>query len=104
MYKIVLSHEILPGRLPEITKWLQGNYDKQREENPELKVPGDPDYDGPLRQYITVYGSVYQYVVEFETEEIPEHIYALSTHNANIVPFIVPGRSENKVLKQLEFK
>ena len=99
MYKLVMTHEILPGKLPDVISWLQGNYDKLREKDPDLKVPGDPEYKGPLRQYVTVYGSVNQYVMELDTESIPDQVYALATHNKDLLPFLVPGSTKNKVLK-----
>lgn len=81
--------------------WL---YDSQRKKNPDLRVPGDPDYDGPLRQYITVFGSVNQLVIELDSETVPESVYAEATHNQGLLPLIVPGRSVIQVLKQLEFE
>ena len=110
MYKVVVTHEIMPGKVPDVVKWIQGNYDQARKKDPDLKVPGDPDYRGPLRQYITVYGSAYQFVVELDMEKLPEQgepyalPYALATHNEGLLPFLVPGRTVIQLLKQLEFK
>jgi hypothetical protein len=106
MYQYVITHEIMPGRVPDVVKWLQGNYDQARKKDPNLKVPGDPDYRGPQRQYITVFGSAYQFVMELDMEELPKagEPYALATHNAALLPLIVPGRTVIQLLKQLEFK
>ena len=109
MYQLIMTHEIMPGKMPEVIKWLQGNYDQMRKKDPKVKVPGDPDYKGPQRQYITVYGSAYQFVMEYDLEKVPEEgtpavPYALATHNKALLPFLVPGRTVVQLLKQLEFK
>jgi hypothetical protein len=106
MYQLVITHEIMPGKVPDVIKWLQGNYDQARKKDPNLKVPGDPDYRGPQRQYITVFGSAYQFVMELDMEKMPDagQPYALATHNAALLPLIVPGRTVVQLLKQLEFK
>jgi hypothetical protein len=53
-----------------------------------------------------VYGSAYQFVMEWDLEKLPEDAppYALATHNQALLPFLVPGRTVVQLLKQLEFK
>ncbi len=62
MYKAVLTHEIMPGMLPDVIAWLKEEERKAKEKNPDTKVP---------ERFITVFGSVNQIVIEFETEEVP---------------------------------
>lgn len=105
MYKYVLTHEIMPGKLPEVKKWLQGNYDEMRKNDPSYKGTADPSYQG-IRQYITVYGSANQLVIEMEIEDPTASVpraYAEATHNDGLLPFLVPGRTEVRLLKRLEF-
>ena len=83
--------------------WDGLNYDEQRKKNPDYKGPTDPDYKGP-RQYITVYGSVNQLVIEVESEKPWEKSYAEATHNEGLIPLIVPGRTVVQLLKKLEFE
>jgi hypothetical protein len=106
MYQIVMTHEIMPGKTPEVIKWLQGNWDQMRKKDPTLKVPGDPDYRGSQRQFITAIGSAYQFVLEMDVEKLDldkTPLYAIATHNAPLLPLLVPGRSTIQVLKLLEF-
>lgn len=106
MYKYVITHEIMPGKVPDLIKWLQGNYDELRKKDPGLKVPGDPDYKGPQRHYLSVFGSSYQFTMEFELEKLPEKWdpYALATHNAALLPLLVPGRTVTSLMQQITFK
>jgi hypothetical protein len=106
MYQYLATHEIMPGKTPDLIKWLQGNYDQMRKKDPKLKVPGDPDYRGPQRQYITMFGSAYQFVMQYDVEKLPGEgePYALATHNQALLPLIVPGRTVVQLLKQLEFQ
>ena len=103
MYKFVMTHEIFPGKLPDVKKYIQGNYDKMREKNPDLKVPGDPEYTGPVRQYITMYGSAYQFVYEQDFEELPDSGQAYAEMSHEMLQYIVPGHTVIQLLKQLEF-
>ena len=106
MYKWVITHEIMPGKLPEVKKWLQGNYDKMRKNNPDYKGTADPSYKG-MRQYITVYGSAYQYVAEMDVDDPTKAeplAYAESTHNEGLIQFVVPGTTVVSLLKRLDFE
>ncbi len=95
MYKIVLSHEVLPGKLPEVVKWMQKGDDEARKKNPDFKPPS---------RFIGVFGSVNELVVELEADKIPEVVYAEATHNRDLIPLIVPGRTVMQVFKRLEFR
>ena len=78
------------------------NSDEERKKNPDLKVPGDPDYSGPIGQYNTVYGSANQLVVELDVEKPTEKSYAEMTHNEEFLPRIVPGQTVVPLLKQFK--
>jgi hypothetical protein len=100
MYKIILSHEVMPGKLADMKRWIVQQDIKRKEEN--------PDYTPPKR-YITVAGSVHQVTVEVEGEEIPvymlEHPYAehpAEGPQSEFLQWIVPGRSEVRLLKELD--
>ena len=93
MYKAVLTHEIMPGKLPDVIEWLKEGDKKAREKNPDATLP---------TRYITVYGSVNQIVIEVENEEIPAIVYAQATHNSDLLPLIVPGRTEMRLLKKID--
>lgn len=93
MYKAVLTHEIMPGKLPDVIQWLKGDDEKARAKNPDAKRP---------TRFITMYGSVNQIVIEAEFEKIPEMVYAEATHNKGLLPLIVPGRTEARLLKKIE--
>ncbi len=92
MYKLVLTHEVMPGRLPDVLKWLESD---------DAKHKDNPTYKPPVR-WITVFGSVNQLVIEREAETIPDMVYAQATHNNDLLPLIVPGRTTLQVLKRLE--
>lgn len=100
MYKLVLIHEVLPGKLAALKAWSQ-QQDQERKER-------DAAYTPP-RRYITVFGSVHQVIVEAEVETIPapflERGYAEHPAEGNqgeFLKLIVPGRSELRVLKELD--
>lgn len=93
MYKIVLTHEILPGKLAQVIQWLKGRDEAAHKRNPDFQPP---------TRYITVYGSVHQIVIEVEYDTIPDGVYAEATHNEGLLPLIVPGRTELRLLKKIE--
>jgi hypothetical protein len=99
MYKLLLIHEVLPGKLAALKAWCQ-QQDQERKER-------DTTYTPPKR-YITVFGSVHQVIVEVEVETIPEPLlHGYADHPAEgaqgeFLKLIVPGRSELRVLKELD--
>jgi hypothetical protein len=98
MYNVILTHEVLPGKLPAMKEWFI-QQDKVRKER-------DPNYTPP-RRYITVFGSVHQFVAEFEMEKLPENpwVFAESAPEgaqAEFLTMIVPGRTELRVLKEID--
>ncbi len=93
MYKAVLTHEIMPGKLPDVIQWLKKGDEKARAKNPDATLPV---------RFITVYGSVNQIVIEVETETVPDRAYAEATHNEELLSLIVPGRTESRLLKKIE--
>ena len=98
MYKVILTHEVLPGKLPAMKAWFK-EQDKVRSER-------NPDYRRP-RRYITIFGSVHQFVAEFEMEKLPEDLWVYAESppegaQAEFLKMIVPGRTEVRLLKELE--
>lgn len=103
MYKIVLTHEILPGKLGELKAWCKQQNQK--------RLVQDPSYR-PYKRYVTVFGNVHQVVIEVETDQPPQDW--LSFAYAEVGPeeeegsqgeflkLIVPGRTELKLLKELD--
>ncbi len=97
MYKVVLTHEVLPGKLSAMKAWL-----KQQD---EARSKRDPAYV-PWKRYITIFGSVHQMVIELEVDKVPEEpwVYAETAGEAQeeFLTMIVPGRTELRVLKELD--
>ena len=95
MYKVVLTHEVMPGKLPDVIKWLKASDEKARASNAPHGT-----------HYITVFGSAHKLINERELDEVPtsfvETAYAERTHNSELVQFLVPGRTEIVLLKKLE--
>jgi hypothetical protein len=98
MYKAVLVHEVIPGKLSEFKRWIQ---DADRERGAK-----NPDYKPPKR-YITVIGNLTKTYGEFEMEAVPAHppewIQSIE-EDGGLKDMIVPGRTEMYVLKELEFE
>jgi hypothetical protein len=96
MYKVVLTHEIVPGKLSALKRWIQ-NADRERAaKNPAYK---------PYKRYITVIGSVTRFQLELEWETMPEHPIVWSEvveDQGEFKDFVVAGMSECYVLKELE--
>ena len=98
MYQIVLIHEVLPGKLPEMKTWFKEADERRASQNPDYRPP---------RRFITVFGSVHQFVAMFEMEKVPEEplVYAEMApegEQGEFLKLIVPGRTEIHVLKELE--
>jgi hypothetical protein len=100
MYKLILTHEVMPGKLPALNAWFRQRDAERKQQNPEYQPP---------KRYITVYGSLHQVVIEAETESAVSHLteraYAeLGGEGAQgeFLAMIVPGRSELRLLKELD--
>lgn len=100
MYKMILSHEVMPGKLPALNAWFRQRDQERKQQNPNYQPP---------KRYITVYGSVHQVLIEVETEGVPGHLTerAYAEHGgdgvqAEFLAMIVPGRSELRLLKGLD--
>jgi len=103
MYKVVLTHEVLPGKLAELKAWF-----KQQDEQRQAQ---DPAYT-PWKRYITVFGSVHQIVIEIEMDQPPEEPWLsgyaefgpeqLDGAQGEFLKMIVPGQSELKLWKALD--
>jgi hypothetical protein len=98
MYKALLIHEVLPGKLSEMKKWFKQADETRRKDDPNYK---------PFKRYITVFGSVHRIVIEVEMEKVPEDplVYAEGAPEGTqgeFLKMIVPGRSELLLLKELD--
>lgn len=99
MYKLILTHEVMPGKLHALNAWFRQRDVDRKQQN--------PDYQPPKR-YITVYGSLHQVIIEVETDSaagyLTDHAYAeLDSEGAQgeFLAMLVPGRSELRLLKEL---
>ena len=103
MQKILLTHQIVPGKFDEISNWFKEADSKRKTENPDYKPP---------RRYIYQTGNVFKVVIEFEFEKLvvddstpfseggfPN--YGESSQ-PNFFPFIVPGTSTVDIIKEIE--
>jgi len=100
MYKVILTHEVMPGKLPALNAWFRQRDAERKQQNPDYRPP---------KRYITVYGSLHQVIIEAETESAVSHLteraYAeLGGEGAQgeFLAMIVPGRSELRLLKELD--
>lgn len=93
MYKMILTHEVLPGKLTAMKEWFKADDDARAKQNPAYKPP---------KRHITVFGSVHQVVIEAEMEKCSEQpfVYA-EAGQREVLEFIVPGRTELRVLKEI---
>ena len=95
MYKVVLVHEIVPGKLSDYKRWFQ-DADKARKEK-------NPDYT-PLKRYITVFGSLTRVFIEFDWDTVPDHPFVWSEaieKQGDHKDMVVPGQSQMYVLKEM---
>jgi hypothetical protein len=98
MYKAVLVHEVIPGKLSELKQWFQ-NADRERKSK-------NPNYTPPKR-YITVIGSLTRVYCLIDWETVPDHPVVWSEiieGQGEFKDLIVPGKSEGFVLKELEIE
>ena len=94
MYKVVLVHEVVPGKLAAFKRWFR-NADRERKAK-------NPDYT-PFKRYITVIGSLTRVYIEIEYEAWPERpIVWVEGVKDDFKDLIVAGKSEMYVLKELE--
>ena len=98
MYKFVLTHEIVPGKLSALKRWIK-NADRER-------TAKNPGYK-PYKRYITVIGSVTRIHIELEYETWPERPIVWSEvveGQGEFKDLVVAGMSECTVLKELELE
>jgi hypothetical protein len=98
MYKALLIHEVLPGKLSEMKEWFKQADERYKKNDPNWK---------PFKRYITVFGSVHQVVIEIETEKVWVEPPVFAEGNptdasADFMKLIVPGRTETRLLKELD--
>ena len=96
MYKMVIVHEIIPGKLSEYKRWY-----KQVDQERKAK---NPDYV-PRKRYVTVVGKLTRVIIEWERETMYEHCPVWSeiveTHG-DLKDIVFPGGIEHYVLKELD--
>ncbi len=98
MYKAVLVHEIVPGKLSDFKRWYQ-NADQERKSK-------NPNYVPPKR-YITVIGTLTRFFAEFELDTVPDHPFIWSEtieKQGDLKDMVVSGKSEIYVLKEIADK
>ena len=100
MYKLILTHEVLPGRLKEMMAWFKQADESRKKQDPAYK---------PYKRYITCFGSAHKVVIEMEVKDpakadwIWEGAYAeRSSGPGDFSAMIVPGRTEVLLLKELD--
>ena len=94
MYKVILTHHVIPGKLPALIRW-HNDADKARKE-------AEPEYV-PFKRYITVLGNLTRFVVEVPLETLPEHpiVWAEGDEGAGVYDMVIPGQSEMVILKEI---
>ena len=94
MYKVVLSHSIVPGKYDELAEWCRKS-DKQR-------AGENPGYVPPNR-FINQYGDSFKVQIEWEHEEMPTNIFNYGSSNQpEFFEFIVPGTTKIEVYKSFD--
>ena len=95
MYKYVLVHHVIPGKLPELKRWFS-NADSERKAE-------DPEYVPPKR-YVTVIGDLTQVVAEFPLQVIPDPlpVWAEGVEGGGVYDLVVPGLTQASILKEIE--
>jgi hypothetical protein len=95
MYKVVLVHEIIPGKLSDFKRWFRDADEKRKARNPNYTPPN---------RYITVIGTLTRVVLEWEYETVPDHPFVWSEGietQGDLKDIVVPGMSEGYVLKEI---
>ena len=103
MHKVLVTHQIVPGKFSELSDWFKEADAKRKAD--------DPDYK-PSRRHIYQTGSVFKVVSEFEFEKLviddatpfsqggyPNYC---ETSQPDFFPFIVPGTSTMDILKEID--
>ena len=98
MYKLVLTHEIMPGKLAAMKDWCKRVDAQRKEENPSYT---------PFKRWVAVYGSAFRFMIELDSEQgwdRPE-AYADMTREGlegEFLQYIVPGKTELQLYKELD--
>ena len=97
MYKVILIHEILPGKLAAMKDWCKRVDAQRREDNPSYT---------PFKRWVAVYGNVFRFMLELDSEEGWDQpsAYAESTPEGlegEFLQYIVPGKTELQLYKEL---
>ena len=103
MHKVLLTHQIVPGKFSELSDWFKEADAKRKADDPDYKPP---------RRYIYQTGSVFKVVIEFEFEKLVVDdstpvseggliCYGISAQ-PDFFPFIVPGTSTMDILKEIK--
>ena len=93
MYKVVLSHIIIPGKYGELAEWCREADKKRKQENPAYVPPS---------RFINQYGDSFKVQIEFEHSEMPpEPMNYGSNNQPESFEFIVPGTTRIEVYKSI---
>jgi hypothetical protein len=103
MHKVLLTHQIVPGKFSELSDWFKEADAKRKADDQDYKPP---------RRYIYQTGSVFKVVSEFEFEKLViDDATPFSqggypnygeTSQPDFFPFIVPGTSTMDILKEIK--
>jgi hypothetical protein len=96
MYQYVLTHEVLPGKLPQMKAWFKKADDLRRQKDPSYRPP---------KRYVTVYGNASRVEIYFEAAKTTEEPYVWADapgDGTGFTDLLVPGRTEVRLLKELE--
>ncbi len=93
MVKIVLSHQVLPGKYAELVKWFKSADNTRKEKDKEYQAP---------KRYINQFGDAFRIYVEFVLDELPSDFMTYgTTDQPEFFSLIIPGSTEVNVLKEI---
>jgi hypothetical protein len=94
MYKVVLSHIIIPGKYDDLAEWCREADKKRKQENPAYVPPS---------RFINQYGDSFKVQIEFEFSEMPsEPMNYGKSNQPEFFEFIVPGTTRMEVYKSID--
>ena len=94
MYKVVLSHIIIPCKYDELAEWCREADKKRKKENLAYVPPS---------RFINQYGDSFKVQIEFEHSEMPsEPMNYGKSNQLEFFEFIVPGTTRMEVYKSID--
>ena len=85
MYKVVLSHIIIPGKYDDLAEWCREADKKRKQENPAYVPPS---------RFINQYGDSFKVQIEFEHSEMPSEPMNYGKSNQNSSNLSYPVQPE----------